>query len=139
MKAQMVSKILCVLLLFTLAACTLPEVTPVTTDTQEPTSSFNTTAEVTTPSEVSPQNAAVINSGNAAALAVTGKVAITSPQVLGWAKDSQSLAVVNQTADANGSSLALRPSQFHRLLQNMSTAPRDSASLPLPLMGTPPL
>ncbi len=105
MKAQMVSKILCVLLLFTLAACTLPEVTPVTTDTQEPTSSFNTTAEVTTPSEVSPQNAAVINSGNAAALAVTGKVAITSPQVLGWAKDSQSLAVVNQTADANGNQL----------------------------------
>ncbi len=105
MKARSVSMLISLLLLISLSACTLPEVTPTTSDTQEATSSFNTTSEAATPSEAAPQNAALINENNVNAFAVTEKVAITSPQLLQWANDSQTLAVVNQTSDASGNQL----------------------------------
>jgi hypothetical protein len=105
MKARIFSQILCILLLMMVSACALPEVTPPVVETQAPTSSFDITPETITPSVNSPQNAVVINNNNLSLLTVTGKVAITNPQLLSWANDSQSLAVVNQTSDANGNQL----------------------------------
>lgn len=105
MNTRILSKILCILLLLTISACTLPEVTPPVIETQAPTSSFDITPEVVTPSQAVTQNAAVISAGNLNALLVTAKVPVTSPQLLEWSDDSQTLAVVNQTSDTGGNQL----------------------------------
>ena len=105
MPSRITFRIVSIVLLLMLTACTLPVVTPPVTDTLSPTSDFATTPEAATPSETTPQNAELISPSDLNALTVTAKVAITNPQLLEWANDSQSLSVVNQTSDANGNQL----------------------------------
>jgi WD40 repeat protein len=105
MTSRIPLNILCILLVLTVASCTLPAVTPAVEVTQEPTSSFSTTTDAPQPSAVTPQNAAVITDGNLGSLDVTARVAVVSPQLLEWSTDSQTLSVVNQTTDAGGNQL----------------------------------
>ncbi len=105
MKFRSAPMLLCLVLILMLSACTLPSVTPSVADTQIPTSSFNITPQTASPSQSATLTPIVITQGNLAGLAVSNRVPVTSPQLLQWSKDSQSLAVANQTIDASGNTL----------------------------------
>jgi WD40 repeat protein len=105
MKFRFAPLLLSLILALMLSACTLPTVTPPVADTQTPTSTFNTTPPITAPSQSTNLAPTVITPGNLASLDVANRVAVPNPQLLQWSKDSQSLAVANQTSDSSGNTL----------------------------------
>ncbi len=89
-----------------LAACSLPEVTPIAeTISPTETSLFSSTSGDPSPTTPPIPAPVEINSKNAASLAVTYKSAINNPQQLQWAADSASLAIATQNFDAAGNQL----------------------------------
>ncbi len=103
MKIKSLIWITAILLVFSLASCNLPEVTPPATDTVP-----SATSAIQIPSAQSPtaepQAAAPvkIKETNVSKLTLARKAAVSNIQQITWANDGKSLSVITQNSDSNG-------------------------------------
>ncbi len=90
-------------LVFLLAACTLPEVTPPVETIPTTETSFTAPSEVAAaPTDTPIPDPVEITAKNATSLTVANRAALSNTQLLKWADDNQSLLVANQTSDTQG-------------------------------------
>jgi WD40 repeat protein len=106
MFAKTIVRILSILFILTISACSLPEVTPPVEDTVSPTTSFVISPEASNTAPSTPQTTAVtLSDNNVSGLIVVQKVPISNPQRLDWTNDSQSFSVITQTTDSGGAEI----------------------------------
>lgn len=104
MKNRTVIRVVALLLTMTLAACTLPEVTP-PVDTAVPTEAVFQPGVPSTATQAPSAlpEAVVISAKNAAALTMINRSPASNIQLIRWMEDGSTLSVASQNFDANNS------------------------------------
>lgn len=103
MKIKYLVWIAAILLVFSLAACDLPEITPPATEVVASPTPAVQIPPVISPT-AAPQTAVLvkIKENNLQKLALKQKAAVSNPLQITWANDGKSLSVITQNNDANG-------------------------------------
>lgn len=102
MKTKTILWAITALLVFSLTACNLPEVTPPASEVEPSATSEIQVAPPSPTAEVIAIEPVKINKSNVQQLASTHRAAVSNIQQITWANDSASVSVVTQNSDSNG-------------------------------------